>query len=504
MAKDRLLALLRVFAAFGVVSLTLLSSCQAAETGGFDLYDSYDFEGLEPETAAVGQVEDCSSRCQADSKCQAFSFNKWDHRCKLGRQPAAFRFDARFIGGLATGKAAPASSEKPIVLECSAGVAATGATPTAAPGQTLPECAEKCEADSNCVAFNFSEEKRVCALFVSALATVSDAQQKLGFKHQLGAGEDIDASRLCPTPALEEIKTILAISNPNRDQLARAQSLCQSSYFCPTVYRDAIAGGLTRFQEEEQIFNSAQDDESALEKYITECKACEFDTVAENRLTELRNARLAEKENQSRRQNSQPGIAVAVGNVAKGRVEAFSAFDEPDEATAQEKVLNRCGSQAAACKIASASGSGCISVAGVGRVWSVRGASSKGDASRLALGECGKLARHCATILTACNSTDRVTAQTGVDCGIADGLRSVVAKRPAVITLSNNTSGNVSVYWLDYEGKRELYSIMRPSETYTANTFATHPWIVTDSTGSCLNIINPDISLDHAQKFQIE
>ncbi len=117
----------------------------------------------------------------------------------------------------------------------------------------------------------------------------------------------------------------------------------------------------------------------------------------------------AEKEEQGHQQQKRLGLAVAVGNISKGRVQAFSVFDEPDEAAARDAALNRCNSEATACKVASASGQGCIAVAGIGRIWSVRGALSQADATRLALADCARRGSRCVVVVNACNSEDSAT-----------------------------------------------------------------------------------------------
>src|SRR5262249_48086806 len=59
-------------------------------------------------------------------------------------------------------------------------------------------------------------------------------------------------------------------------------------------------------------------------------------------------------------------------------------------------------------------------------------------------------------------------------------LRSLRAEAKTSVLFVNRTPEILQVYWLDYPGKRKLYSVVQPGGTYEVTTFATHPWVVTN------------------------
>lgn len=56
----------------------------------------------------------------------------------------------------------------------------------------------------------------------------------------------------------------------------------------------------------------------------------------------------------------------------------------------------------------------------------------------------------------------------------------------------NQRGSNMSIYWLDYNAKRVSYRQNLPTgQTHPQGTFVTHPWLITDSTGTCIGIYRP-------------
>ena len=64
--------------------------------------------------------------------------------------------------------------------------------------------------------------------------------------------------------------------------------------------------------------------------------------------------------------------------------------------------------------------------------------------------------------------------------------KSVVGKTPAQITFVNRTGETVSVYWLNYSGKRVFYKKLLDGKRYAQRTFLTHPWLALDPRGKCV------------------
>ena len=64
--------------------------------------------------------------------------------------------------------------------------------------------------------------------------------------------------------------------------------------------------------------------------------------------------------------------------------------------------------------------------------------------------------------------------------------KSKVGTTHAQVTFLNQTGKTVSVYWLDYKGKRVLYKKLLPGKRYTQQTYLTHPWLVLGPSGKCV------------------
>ena len=68
---------------------------------------------------------------------------------------------------------------------------------------------------------------------------------------------------------------------------------------------------------------------------------------------------------------------------------------------------------------------------------------------------------------------------------------SVVSYVEALVTFDNQSSKVARVYWINFNGDRELYKTLSPKETYTQSTFLTHPWVVTDAEDNGLKFHMP-------------
>ena len=60
------------------------------------------------------------------------------------------------------------------------------------------------------------------------------------------------------------------------------------------------------------------------------------------------------------------------------------------------------------------------------------------------------------------------------------GIKSLDSSIPAALKIVNRSKQTVKLYWINYQGKRELYATLPPGGSYDSDTFLTHPWLVTD------------------------
>jgi hypothetical protein len=72
-------------------------------------------------------------------------------------------------------------------------------------------------------------------------------------------------------------------------------------------------------------------------------------------------------------------------------------------------------------------------------------------------------------------------------------LRSQNSARHTNITFLNRRSGVINVFWINYQGRRQFFSLMMPGEKKSFGTSATHPWVVTDAGGNCLGVHFADV-----------
>jgi hypothetical protein len=70
-------------------------------------------------------------------------------------------------------------------------------------------------------------------------------------------------------------------------------------------------------------------------------------------------------------------------------------------------------------------------------------------------------------------------------------VRSVESEVATEIQFVNQRDSQVLIYWVDFEGQRQLYSTLEPGEAVDQETYLTHPWLVTDAQQAVLGIYHP-------------
>lgn len=71
-------------------------------------------------------------------------------------------------------------------------------------------------------------------------------------------------------------------------------------------------------------------------------------------------------------------------------------------------------------------------------------------------------------------------------CETIFSMRSQNGDVPQRVTFTNAGDGFRALYWMDYNGNPVQISEMNPGESVTIDSFLTHPWMVTDGPGNCL------------------
>ncbi|MUG91822.1 hypothetical protein F7734_04780 [Scytonema sp. UIC 10036] len=91
--------------------------------------------------------------------------------------------------------------------------------------------------------------------------------------------------------------------------------------------------------------------------------------------------------------------------------------------------------------------------------------------------------------MTTVNQTNQLSKQA---CENESQLRSLEGGAATSVNFVNKTSALVKVYWINYQGQRQLYKDLKSGESYTQSTYVHHPWVVTDEQGGCLGIFQPE------------
>jgi hypothetical protein len=78
-----------------------------------------------------------------------------------------------------------------------------------------------------------------------------------------------------------------------------------------------------------------------------------------------------------------------------------------------------------------------------------------------------------------------------LSCNQEKSLHSISGTVRTSIEFQNQTSKTLKIFWINYEGKRQLFQTLGPQQSYVQSTFVTHPWVVTEKNDSCFSIFLP-------------
>jgi hypothetical protein len=92
------------------------------------------------------------------------------------------------------------------------------------------------------------------------------------------------------------------------------------------------------------------------------------------------------------------------------------------------------------------------------------------------------------------NELGRTLSGGEFSCSLEHSLKSLTGDHSVTVTFQNLSSEAISTYWLDYTGKRVFYQRINGGDSYTQQTYISHPWVLVDATGQCRKIILPGTS----------
>jgi hypothetical protein len=96
------------------------------------------------------------------------------------------------------------------------------------------------------------------------------------------------------------------------------------------------------------------------------------------------------------------------------------------------------------------------------------------------------------TVIDGSSTTIEAVRLQAVDCGRAGSIRSETEEDKSEIEIVNETSAAVQVYWINYDGAKELYATLKAGESSVFETYQTHPWMITSAAGRCIAVFLPD------------
>jgi hypothetical protein len=83
-------------------------------------------------------------------------------------------------------------------------------------------------------------------------------------------------------------------------------------------------------------------------------------------------------------------------------------------------------------------------------------------------------------------------------CADERRLRSHESNTSLHIDYQNDRPRKVSLYWLDFDGRRVHYADLEPGQGYRQQTYVTHPWVAVDGDGRCRAVFVPQGGGEHA------
>ena len=78
-----------------------------------------------------------------------------------------------------------------------------------------------------------------------------------------------------------------------------------------------------------------------------------------------------------------------------------------------------------------------------------------------------------------------------IPCSAAGSLRSQNSAQPTKMTFINRSGEGRAILWIDFQGGTKQYAYLNPGQSFSINTFVTHPWMVTNGPGDCIDIYMP-------------
>ena len=80
-------------------------------------------------------------------------------------------------------------------------------------------------------------------------------------------------------------------------------------------------------------------------------------------------------------------------------------------------------------------------------------------------------------------------------CDQYAGVRSQNSDTPVNLTFVNQSDGYRAVMWIGFDGMPKEYASLNQGESFSVQTFLTHPWMFTDGPGNCIEMFMPQLGV---------
>jgi serine/threonine protein kinase len=74
-------------------------------------------------------------------------------------------------------------------------------------------------------------------------------------------------------------------------------------------------------------------------------------------------------------------------------------------------------------------------------------------------------------------------------CSDEGSAYSPASTSKVLFTFINNTAARLEITWLDFNGKRQLYDVLSPGNSFSVDTYIGHYWLIASSRARCLSIL---------------
>ena len=227
-------------------------SAAGAGEARIQLFDNFAVSGKTGEPKPDMSISTCTSACEQDKSCAAFSYNKWEKTCLLSTEAGVFHFDPGAISGLRSDNPPPATSEAAFSMDCTGNRGLVGAT-LRAETSSLGACTQSCANEKDCVAFGFDGASKQCVLYSSSDEMQPAASSIVGIKRQVDSGVRLAEAHSCeafvhadaavqrPPPPITDMsivvtpqrcvvdafkKKLLTATQPDPDLVSKAMAEC--------------------------------------------------------------------------------------------------------------------------------------------------------------------------------------------------------------------------------------------------------------------------------------